>query len=104
MDNPKLRRAMSLAIDRQALVDYVARASQVPDAGSGSPDKLADYDGFESAPSSIPRRLAELRKEAGYADGADVPPITFDLQHVRGTQADCRGPFSKCGRRSSAFV
>jgi oligopeptide transport system substrate-binding protein len=75
LDNPKLRRALSLAIDRQSLVDNVARAEQTPSADL-VPDGLAGYQGLHT-PLFDPEEARAMLKEAGYASGAEVPPITL---------------------------
>jgi oligopeptide transport system substrate-binding protein len=75
MDNPKLRRALSLAIDRQSLVDNVARADQTPTADL-IPDGVAGYEGL-STPLFDPEAARAMLREAGYASGADVPPFTL---------------------------
>ena len=72
MDNPKLRRAMSLAIDRQSLVENVARADQTPTADL-VPDGVAGYQGL-GTPIFDPDAARAMLREAGYASGADVTP------------------------------
>jgi ABC-type oligopeptide transport system substrate-binding subunit len=75
MDNPLLRRALSLAIDRESLANHILRGGQIPTA-SLAPDGVAGYRGLGLAvfDSDEAKRLLA---EAGYAKGSDVPPITL---------------------------
>lgn len=75
LDDPKVRRALSLAIDRRSIVDNVAQADQTPTADL-VPDGLNGYEGLGS-PIFDPEKARELLREAGYASGSDVPPITL---------------------------
>ena len=75
MDNPKLRRALSMAIDRQSIVDNVAQADQTPTADL-VPHGLGGYEGL-GTPIFDPEGARALVREAGYASGADVPPFTL---------------------------
>lgn len=82
LDDPRLRRALSLAIDRRALVDYVARGGQTPTADL-VPDGLAGYRGL-GRPLFDPAAARRLLMEAGYASGADVPSITVIYNTAEG--------------------
>ena len=75
LDNVHLRRALSLSIDREQLVKYVTRAGQEPTA-SLVPDGLAGYKS-PGLPLFDPDRAKEELALAGYADGADIPPVTL---------------------------
>jgi oligopeptide transport system substrate-binding protein len=75
LDNPRLRRALALAIDREALVRHVCRGGQIPSADL-VPDGVAGYRGL-GRPLFDPARARQLLAEAGYARGADVPTITL---------------------------
>lgn len=75
LDNIKLRQALSLAVDRQAIVTHVTRGGQVPTADL-VPDGLVGYRGLRRALFD-PERARALLQEAGYKEGADVPPITI---------------------------
>jgi oligopeptide transport system substrate-binding protein len=82
LDNPKLRRALSLAIDRQSLVDNVARADQTPSADL-VPDGVAGYQGLRT-PLFDPEGARAMLKEAGYASGAEVPRFTVIYNTAEG--------------------
>lgn len=70
-DDPLVRRALSLAIDRDAIVSKVTRAGQVP-AGSFAPPGAG---GFEPATlvSFEPEEARRLLAEAGYPRGEGFP-------------------------------
>jgi len=78
-DDVRVRRAFSLAIDRRALVDTVARGGQTP-ATAFCPPALPGYtppDGARHDPDAARRLLAE----AGYPEGRGFPQtevITFN--------------------------
>lgn len=73
LDNAKLRRALSLAIDRTLIAEKILRGGQRP-APSLVPPETPDY----PVPALPARDLATARRllaEAGYPDGRGVPPI-----------------------------
>jgi len=82
LDDPRLRRALALAIDREALVTHVTRGGQIPSADL-VPDGLAGYRGL-GRPLFDPGEARRLVAEAGYARGADVPPITLTYNTSEG--------------------
>jgi oligopeptide transport system substrate-binding protein len=82
LDDPLVRRALSLAIDRESLVAHVARGGQIPSA-SLVPDGLA---GYESVPQPLfdPEAARALLRRAGYARPADLPPIRLMYNTAEG--------------------
>lgn len=73
LDDPRVRRALTLAVDRRALVEKVALAGQQPAAGLLSPE-LPGYTppaGVSYDPYSARRLLAE----AGYPGGHGFPAL-----------------------------
>ncbi|MFZ5627331.1 MAG: peptide ABC transporter substrate-binding protein [Bacillota bacterium] len=84
LDNPKVRKALALAIDREAIVKNVTKAGQTPaDAfvPFGFPDATPDKD-FRKVGGSLIKTFdaEEARKllaEAGYPDGKGFPEITI---------------------------
>jgi len=82
LDNPLLRRALSRAVNRTALVTHITRGEQTPTA-SLAPNGLAGYRGLD-LPLFDPDEARRLLAEAGYASGADVPPITLTYNTSEG--------------------
>ena len=82
LDNPLLRRALALAIDREALVRHVTRGGQIP-AADLVPDGVAGYQAL-GRPLFDPEAARRLLAEAGYASGADVPAITLTYNTSEG--------------------
>ncbi len=69
----RLRRALSLAIDREAIVKNILRGGQTP-ATALTPTGLAGY----TPPAAVTHDLASARKllaEAGYPGGKGFPPV-----------------------------
>jgi oligopeptide transport system substrate-binding protein len=86
-DNPKVRQAFAMAIDREAFVDKVLfGVGEV--AYSLIPPGTAGYDpsvGQELA--YDPQKAKELLAEAGYGDG-NLPEVSIQFADVGGTQLD----------------
>lgn len=77
-DDARVRRALSLAIDRQTLVDEVTKAGQI--AAWGIVPNMAGYDALEFPYDNMDDAIAEaqaLLAEAGYPNGVGFP--TFSL-------------------------
>ncbi|MCA9187741.1 MAG: peptide ABC transporter substrate-binding protein, partial [Planctomycetales bacterium] len=75
LDNVHLRRALSLAIDRESLVKYVARGGQLPTADL-VPDGIIGYESLRRPlfdPDEAKRQLAA----AGYPNGQGLPAISL---------------------------
>lgn len=73
LDDPRVRRALSLAIDRDAIVRLVLRGGQAP-AHAVTPPGLAGYVPPAGAPSD-PAAARQALAEAGYPGGRGFPPI-----------------------------
>ena len=82
LDDPLVRRALSLAIDRDSLVQFVTRGGQ---HGSADlvPDGLAGYKGLH-VPVYNPVKARQLLAEAGYATGQDLPLVTLSFNTSEG--------------------
>ncbi len=74
-DDPLVRRALSLAINRQEITEYVQRGGQVP-LSSVVPDNLAGYKGLD-LPVFDPEKARALLAEAGYPGGKGLPKVTL---------------------------
>lgn len=81
-DNPKVRKAFSLAIDRRAIVQYLNMGQTpafgfvpwgIPDAAPRSDFRQLGGDVVEYNPTEAQRLLAE----AGYPNGKGLPPVTL---------------------------
>lgn len=75
LDDPKVRQALALAIDRKSLVEHITRGQQIPTA-SLVPDAVAGYQGL-GRPTFDPKRARQLLAEAGYPKGRGLPRITL---------------------------
>lgn len=71
LDNPKVRQALNLAINKQEIVDFVTRGGQIP-AGSLVPPGITGYEGPPTE-SYDPERARALLKEA--LGGKKMRPI-----------------------------
>jgi len=90
LSNPKFRKALSLAIDRQLIVDKVAQGGQAP-ATSYVPAGILDSIGeeFQKDYSSKGANIEEAKKlleEVGYPNGEGAPTITFTFNTDQGHQ------------------
>jgi oligopeptide transport system substrate-binding protein len=73
LDNEQVRRALGLAVDRQAIVEHVLHGGQQP-AKSLTPPGLVDY----TPPAGVATNFAAARQllaAAGYPGGHGVPPM-----------------------------
>ncbi|TWT30812.1 peptide ABC transporter substrate-binding protein [Blastopirellula retiformator] len=73
LDNPSVRRALNLAIDKEEIVKYITRAGQVP-ADSLVPTGLPGYAGGHTGQYD-PKEARRLLAEAGFPDGKGFPKI-----------------------------
>ena len=85
MDDVRIRRALALSIDREAIVNNVLRGGQVPafgmcppivnDVSAGKPFRDVYPEYFQM---DVPK-AKKLLAEAGYPDGKGFPPTTYLL-------------------------
>lgn len=71
----RIRRALSLAIDRVAIVEKILRGGQQP-ATALTPPTLAGYTPPDGAPTDF-EKARQLLAEAGYPGGKGFPPLEF---------------------------
>lgn len=85
LDNVLVRRALNMAMDKQALCDYVAKAGQQPARGLVPPG-MAGYEGALAGEFNV-TRARELLAEAGYPGGRGLPRIEILYNTSEGHQA-----------------
>ena len=73
LNDKRVRRALCMALDREAIVKYVTRGGQLP-ANSLVPPNTAGYNGTARVPSDL-AAAQKLLAEAGYPGGKGLPPI-----------------------------
>lgn len=78
LDNPKVRRALSLAIDRETLCRTVLRESRLP-AYAMTPPGAEGYEA-DSGLKSDSLEARRLLAEAGYPQGKDFPRLEIQLK------------------------
>ncbi len=82
LDNPKVRRALNMAVNKRLLVEAVLRAGQKP-AFSFVPPGLPGYD-VVGDDSFDPEQAKKLLAEAGYADGKGFPTVEILYNNAEG--------------------
>jgi len=82
LSDPKVRKALGLAIDRQAIVENVTKAGQIP-AHSYVPEGITGADGKDFAgkkyfdPKGDVEQAKKLLAEAGFPEGKGLPTLTL---------------------------
>ncbi|HEX2677593.1 MAG TPA: ABC transporter substrate-binding protein [Polyangiales bacterium] len=82
LDDPRVRRALSMAVDRKSLVDHVTRAGQTASADL-VPDGLGGYTGPHT-PIYEPDKARALLAEAGYGPSHPLPRVTITYNTSEG--------------------
>ena len=90
-DNPLVRKAINLAIDRQAIIDNILQSGDMPASALVSPGYFVDgkdyVDGrpdFDILPTAQPEKAQELLAEAGFPNGEGFP--TLELSYYTNPQ------------------
>jgi len=100
LDNPKVRKALILAIDREWIVKNIGKAGQQP-AGAFVPTGLSDADPtkefrevggdyYDPSGAAYEKNLEEAKKllaEAGYPEGKGLPTLEYLYNEGTGHQA-----------------
>ena len=88
LDNPKVRMALNLAIDREAIVKNITRQNEQPATGF-MPPRMGDYQALKVITYN-PNKARQLLAEAGYPNGKGFPKfnILINLSEVHRTVAE----------------
>jgi len=79
LDHKQVRQALSLALDRRAIVEKIIRGGQQP-AHSFTPPGIGGY----VPPEGLPENLAEAKRllaAAGYPEGRGLPPVEIMMNN-----------------------
>ena len=82
-DDPRVRRALALAIDRQIIAGKVLQSGEVPSA-SFVPPMVADYQSAVRSQPADPAKARALLAEAGYDESR---PLSITLRYISGTDS-----------------
>jgi oligopeptide transport system substrate-binding protein len=84
-DNPGLRRALSLVIDREMLARLVLRVGELPAYG-WVPPGMNNYESqsFDYKDAPLPERIAEARRLYQQAGYSSANPLRFELRYNTG--------------------
>jgi oligopeptide transport system substrate-binding protein len=85
LDNPKVRLALSLAVDRDAIVKNILREDQKPATGY-TPPGMGEYQPLHRTRYD-PTRARELLAEAGYPNGKGFPKFTIHFNTLESHRA-----------------
>jgi len=85
LDNPKVRLALNLAVDREAIVKNILREDQKPATGF-TPPGMGDYQPLNKV-SYDPVRARQLFAEAGYPNGKGFPTFTIHFNTLESHRA-----------------
>jgi oligopeptide transport system substrate-binding protein len=87
-DDPRVRNALALAVDRATLTDKVQRAGHVPSA-SFVPSLVSDYEPVAAPLADAPHEMRLERARALLAEAGYGPqnPLRITLRYVSGTEA-----------------
>jgi oligopeptide transport system substrate-binding protein len=75
LNDVKVRQALSLAVDRQKITDFVLGGGQIPHIGV-VPDGLGGYQSYKTEMFN-PAKAKQLLAEAGFPDGKNFPKLKF---------------------------
>lgn len=87
LNDPRVRRALAMAIDRETLVREVTRGGQLP-AGNFCPPNLAGFTAKARVPHD-PTAAKKLLAEAGFPDGKGFPKIEILFNTNEGHRQIC---------------
>ncbi len=85
LDNPKVRLALNLAVDRDAIVKNILREDQKPATGY-TPPGMGGYEPLKKI-TYDPARARQLLAEAGYPNGKGFPKFTIHFNTLESHRA-----------------
>jgi len=85
LDNPKVRLALNLAVDRDAIVKNILREDQKPATGY-TPPGMGDYQPLDKMHYD-PEQARQLLAEAGYPNGKGFPKFTIHFNTLESHRA-----------------
>ena len=85
LDNPKVRLALNLAVDREAIVKNILREDQKPATGY-TPPGMGEYQPLKTI-TYDPARARQLLAEAGYPNGKGFPKFTIHFNTLESHRA-----------------
>jgi oligopeptide transport system substrate-binding protein len=85
LDNPKVRLALNLAVDRDAIVKNILREDQKPATGY-TPPGMGEYQPLNKI-TYDPARARQLLAEAGYPNGKGFPKFTIHFNTLESHRA-----------------
>src|ERR1700722_2678813 len=85
LDDPKVRLALNLAVDREAIVKNILRADQKPATGY-TPPGMGDYQPLNKI-TYDPARARQLLAEAGYPNGKGFPKFAIHFNTLEAHRA-----------------
>ncbi len=85
LDNPKVRLALNLAVDREAIVKNILREGQKSATGY-TPPGMGDYEPLNRL-TYDPARARQLLAEAGYPNGKGFPKFTIHFNTLESHRA-----------------
>ncbi len=104
-DDPRVRKALALSIDKRRIVERVTRGGELP-AATFVPNGAADY----TAPSGLgydPALARQLLAEAGFPGGKNFPRMEYMFNAPAAAEkfmSRLRLNCSKCGATTSAWT
>ncbi|MEW6202987.1 MAG: peptide ABC transporter substrate-binding protein [bacterium] len=75
LNDPRVRKALNMAIDKKQITEYITKAGQIPTA-TFTPKNIPGYKPPEGLPYDVDR-ARKLLTEAGYPNGKGFPKLTI---------------------------
>ncbi len=95
-DDPKVRKAINMAIDKEQIIDGIYDGNGIPAIGPLAPDVFG-YDDSVPGLEYDPEKAKELLKEAGYEDGFKTTLWTNDNRERMDTATNIQAQLKEFG-------